>query len=290
MNPVYLLSELAWVARSGIGLASRVRLATDCVAARIPGVWSRDRQVTHQVRVRIHGKPFVVALRNNGSDVRILTSLLKDGEYEAPGLNWGEIDTIIDAGANIGITSLYFHSLAPNARIVAVEPEPGNLQVLRRNVDLNAIGAEIVPAALWKDVGTMSLEVHHSAMAHKLTEAVFNDEGGTGDGAGASIHGQVDGDRPRTGGSSVEVATVNMPALLARFAARSVDLVKLDIEGAERAVLERPDEWIHAVKRFVIECHPEQGLSSSQVEAILRTFGFETEVYRPHYDLLYAHR
>lgn len=63
------------------------------------------------------------------------------------------IKTIIDAGANIGLTSLYFKKYYPQARIVAVEPEVNNHLQLLKNIHLNKFSKSIIPInkALWKN-------------------------------------------------------------------------------------------------------------------------------------------
>lgn len=265
MNPRHVLSEMRFVGVEGVGLGSRARLAWDCLAARLPLVWSQTRQSRHRVRLRIQGRTRTVHLRNNGSDVRILLSILKDREYDVPGMDWRSVGSILDAGANIGITSLYLAARAPGARIVAVEPEPSNLRLLETNLAENHVAAEIVPAALWSSPGRMTLHVSGSAMAHALN--------GSGDASQ----------------SRIEVDTIDMPALLRRFGG-AIDLVKLDVEGAERAIFASPQEWIRSVRMYVIECHPEQGLDSRRLGAILTRSGFDARVYNVKYDLLFALR
>jgi hypothetical protein len=50
-------------------------------------------------------------------------------------LKAGKIPTIVDAGANVGAASLWFLQQFPEAAVVAIEPEPGNLSVLRKNAE-----------------------------------------------------------------------------------------------------------------------------------------------------------
>jgi hypothetical protein len=67
--------------------------------------------------------------------------------------------TFIDVGANVGLWSLYAASVAPHAKIVAIEPEPGNLERLRFNIGCNSdLKIEVIGAALLDAPGTVGLD------------------------------------------------------------------------------------------------------------------------------------
>ena len=87
-------------------------------------------------------------LRENSTDAGAIKQVFEDQQYATAHLvRWGEISNwleykrragmnplIVDAGANIGAASVYFAVTFPNARIVAIEPEASNFDVLKRNV------------------------------------------------------------------------------------------------------------------------------------------------------------
>jgi FkbM family methyltransferase len=61
--------------------------------------------------------------------------------YEAPQLlEYGPFDAIIDIGANIGLFTLRSKQLWPNARVIAIEPHPGNFEHLQEHVQVNQLG------------------------------------------------------------------------------------------------------------------------------------------------------
>jgi FkbM family methyltransferase len=69
----------------------------------------------------------------------------------------GKAPIIVDAGANIGAASLWFHKKYPLAKVVAIEPEPGNLQILAKNAE----GTEriiVLPAAIGATRGFVSIK------------------------------------------------------------------------------------------------------------------------------------
>lgn len=158
-----------------------------------------------------------------------------------------ELFTMIDAGAFIGDTSAYFLSRFPDLRVWALEPNPSNFALACTNLARYGDRARVLPLALCAHEGT----VHFS-----------------GDGPGGSIS---------EGGYEVEATTI--PALLAQIPRGRVDLLKMDIEGAEMAVFAAGSEnWLPKVDLIIVELHgPEITRSVLQ---ILSSHGFEAKQYR----------
>ena len=133
--------------------------------------------------------------------------------------------TILDCGANIGYTVLHYKRQFPHARITAFEPDPQFAPVLRRNLQRNgADDVEVVEAAAWIADGT----------APWLMEA-------------------KDGSRllPADMPTAARVATVD----LARYLDRPIDLLKIDIEGAEFALVPHLVPHLSWVRHILVECH-----------------------------------
>lgn len=133
---------------------------------------------------------------------------------------------ILDCGANIGISALNYKRRYPKARIIAFEPDPRIVGVLRRNLRKNgADDVMVVEAALWTRGGEMP----------------FYCEG-------------VDGSRIVSGSGSAggtSVRTVD----IADYLTEPVDLIKMDIEGAEFDVVPHMADTLGLVENMVIECH-----------------------------------
>jgi FkbM family methyltransferase len=64
---------------------------------------------------------------------------------------------ILDLGANVGYASVYFSLRHPTARVIAVEPEPSNVALLRQNVAALP-GVDVVEGAVWPHSGRLSLQ------------------------------------------------------------------------------------------------------------------------------------
>lgn len=134
---------------------------------------------------------------------------------------------ILDCGANIGISVLNYKRQFPQAKIVAFEPDPEFAPVLHRNLQKNgAADVDIVEAAVWMEDG----------------EASWYCEG-------------IDGSKLVTSTQAdtrmVTVRTVD----LAQYLTDEVDLIKLDIEGAEYKVVTALGDKLRVVRNMVIECH-----------------------------------
>jgi FkbM family methyltransferase len=148
---------------------------------------------------------------------------------------------IIDGGANIGLSVLYFKRLYPHARIVAFEPDPTIFGVLQTNCAAFALSdVTLVRKALWKEDGIIT----------------FQQEG--------SLAGRASPET--TGPDRVEVeATRLRPYLLDG----GVALLKLDIEGAECEVLQDCADLLSRVENIFVEHHSMVG-RAQDVHTVVR--------------------
>lgn len=134
---------------------------------------------------------------------------------------------IIDAGANIGLATLYFKLLFPQARIIAFEPDPKACAALRNNLTINeTTNVEVIEKGLAKNAGTVK----------------FYAEGADG----GHIVNDVDKDQ------LITIETVRLSDYLQD---QLVDFLKIDIEGAELEVLEESAPYLKQVKRLFVEYH-----------------------------------
>lgn len=154
---------------------------------------------------------------------------------------------ILDCGANIGLATLYFKLLFPESDITAFEPDPALFEILRRNVGrFSPAGVTLEQRAVWIAGGNIE----------------FSGDGGVG--------GRIDGTAGGKGAMTVRAAR------LADFLHSKVDLLKLDIEGAEHEVLRDCVPLLGNVRRLFLEFHgrPERPQELDGVLKDLREAGF----------------
>lgn len=134
---------------------------------------------------------------------------------------------ILDCGSHIGMSILYFKDRFPQAEVTGFEPDPEVFQILTDNLDTNGVrDVELINAALAGSSGTASFIPDN------------RDAGRLADNAS-----QV----------SIDVRTVR----LSQFLDRPTDFLKMNIEGAELAVLRESGEALRSVDQMVVEYHGE---------------------------------
>lgn len=194
-------------------------------------VYFRVRVLKHQfeIPVKVAGIQTPIVLRADSSDLEVFKKIFINREYELPFDS--HTKTILDLGANTGLASLFFHIQFPEAQIVAVEPDPGNYAILQRNMACLP-SVTLIQAAVWKHDGEINLV-------------------DPGIGAwGMQVNEQV-----QVQGNQGAVPAISMSSLLKHFAPRQIDLLKVDIEGAEKELFESSELWIHEIRAIVIELH-----------------------------------
>src|SRR6476620_203183 len=84
---------------------------------------------------RIHPRSLAhpLFIRHDSSDLDVFKQIFIDREYRCLD-DLTEVRLVIDCGANVGYSSAYFLSHHPTSRIIAVEPDPENFAMLRRNL------------------------------------------------------------------------------------------------------------------------------------------------------------
>jgi FkbM family methyltransferase len=169
--------------------------------------------------------------------------------------------TFVDVGANWGyFTLLAAHLVGARGRVLSLEPDPRLFATLQENLALNAYDwALALPVAAASAPGTLTLSGYDEA----------------GENWGLS---RLAEDGP--GGQTFQVAAEPLDALLDRQGIDRVDLLKMDIEGAEELALRGMEKGLacHRYERLLLEVHPtilaERGRSVADVCAPLTEAGY----------------
>lgn len=157
---------------------------------------------------------------------------------------------IIDCGANIGLASIYWKTRIPGARITAVEADPMIFSYMAKN---------------FLAAGIDDIECLNEAIWHESGELEFTSHGADG--------GAVTSPADSALGGTIRVKARPLPELLAD---EPVDLLKIDVEGAECQLLIGRQDWLTDVRRVFVEYHsyPDREQRLDEILASLRSAGF----------------
>ena len=183
------------------------------------------------LEIKLKGYKHTIYMRNDTSDIIAFDQVLFKQEYEIVKYKIHyQPETIIDCGANIGLTSIYFATLYPNAKIIAVEPEIGNFNLLLKNTHSypNII---CLNYGIWNK--NTNLEVINSDLgnwAFTVNEVYYED--------------------------SNTIKAITIDRIMEDYNLKKIDLLKLDIEGTEKEIFENNyDQWLSRTKFIVAELH-----------------------------------
>ena len=200
------------------------------------------------------------------ADLNALIEVFYDEEY-----NWFPVDqpsVIIDLGAHIGDTAVYYHTHFPNAKIIAVEPMPENYQLLDMNIFENNL----------TDVFTYQL-----AISNKTNDIVLHTDQENNWHSTASV---VPGNWTGTQNTiPITVATKTLDYFidqaLTQFNVKYIDLLKVDIEGAEQAVLIQGKKQLKDNVKFInCEFHPHSEQNIQKLVKTLEEINFKVTLFR----------
>lgn len=176
-----------------------------------------------------------VRVRSHTSDIGVLEELLSARNYSH--LPVMPVASVVDLGANTGLAARWWHHEFPGARMVCVEPEPGNVRMLRENA---APGTVVIEACVGGSERTVGLSAASGDWSWRI------------DGPG---HTRV----------------ITMRTVLETAGLDRIGLLKCDIEGAEVELFEDCAAWIGGVDALVVECHGD--FHASDLEACVARGG-----------------
>lgn len=167
---------------------------------------------------------------------------------------------IIDLGAHIGMSVVYFKMLFPKSKILAFEPVPYNFEILKKNVEENQLeNVELVQAVVAPKAGIL-----------RIQEPIG--EGAWRSGAGIIPKGWKGIQDNR----EIKVEAVGIQDLLSE----KVDILKMDIEGMEYEVIRNMGPNIRNIANMIIEVHPRKDHRIEEIQKTLIQNRFRLEINR----------
>jgi len=200
----------------------------------------RNQPETERIsEINFPGIPHPIWLRTATSDERVFREIILERGYDFEIRSNPEF--ILDCGANIGLASIFFKSRFPSARIVAVEPEDSNFRLLEHNLSYYYPHAQCLRNGIWNC--NTELSVKNSSTGDKWAFIVGKRES-----------------TEETGVTSVTIAEI-----MKRYNRESIDILKVDIEGAELELFSSNYEyWLPRTKAIMIETHDQIRKGCSQ--------------------------
>jgi len=186
------------------------------------------------------------ALRKATSDVPLFEQMFVHPEYTMSFTSSPKI--IIDGGANIGLFTLLMKNKFPDARVISVEPDKENFEMLQKNV---ASYTDVIceNCGLWNKEASLKVYDKYEAGNWGLVVEESKDEG--------------------------NVKAVSINGIMEKYGIQKIDLLKLDIETSEKKVFfDNYESWLPKTKMLVVELHDwmEEGCSKPFFDAITKTF------------------
>ena len=179
--------------------------------------------------IKIPNSDTLLYLRLGTSDIDVFNGIYKNDEYGWDFTNPPRV--IIDAGAYTGLSTSFFAMKYPNAKIIAIEPDESNFELLAMNTAAFS-NVTIVRAALWAESGSVYL---------------------TDPGLGAwGIRLQAEHEATH---SRQSTPSLTIEELARRYSLDRIDLLKIDIEGSEKEVFASSSPWIDRVEAICLELH-----------------------------------
>ena len=180
------------------------------------------------VQVRVPGVAHPIVVRVSTSDIVVFREIFVDENHRV--VLKRQPSLIIDGGANAGYSSVYFANQYPDAIILAVEPEDSNIYMLKENCAPYP-NIEPIHSAIWGSEGFLRIA---NPTAGKWGFIVKKAREGEPDAFKA----------------------ITISSLLKRTGKKRIDILKLDIEGAEKEVFSSNEtSWLGAVEVLLIELH-----------------------------------
>jgi FkbM family methyltransferase len=233
----FYLQEIQFVLRKSLDLQTLFSLLkyTALFHANNMVRGTRVGESSFPARLRLASRDVEIVIRPFAGDLFILFEVLMDRCYHISDamLPPEDVRVILDCGANIGITALYFASRYPNSQIFSIEPNDGNFELLKRNA---AAEPRIVPirgAVVGRPRESVRLTSGEPAWGNFISEK----------------------------GEGPEVPAFTIEQILSAHNLSRVDLLKVDIEGAEKCIF-GDGRFMRQVGVVIVELHGDYDFGS----------------------------
>ena len=198
------------------------------------------------IRVKMPEILFPFYLRCRTSDIQTFEQVFIKQDYDFEVVKYPKV--IVDAGANIGLASIYFTNRYSDSQIIAIEPEMSNYEMLKKNVTPYN---NVIPlnAALWDKNEEVNVVDPGFGKWAFMTQGENCQE----ESLGIMCH---------------KVRGMTVGKIMEDNGLEKIDILKIDIEGAEREVFRDASSWVGRVDAMIVELHDSRkpGCNSSFID------------------------
>ena len=194
--------------------------------------------------IRIKGFKHPFKLRKSSSDVAVFNQVFIEKEYNFDAGFHPRF--IIDGGGYVGLAALYFANVYPDAKIVSVEPESDNYNLLVENT------------RAYDNIHTIQSGIWNKSAYLKVKDVGLGNWG--------FVVEECDTEDAET------FKALSISDIMAQYQVDEIDILKLDIEGAEKEVFTHDyDRWLPKTKILIVELHDrkKEGCSSAFIKAMV---------------------
>lgn len=219
---------------------------------------SKVEKINNRYKVEINRR-FSVLLRDwEHSDFKVFQQIFSNEEYESVmcllklNTSFGKPHIIIDAGSNIGLTSLYFSYHLKHIEVYAIEPDVNNFEILQENCSNPQKGTKFV--------------VLNNSLAESQGKSFFINN---------PDHLQSDWAKRTEENNEGNIKGITIGEIIKQYSLPYISLLKIDIEGAEYFILQAKNDLEFLKTTFIIalEIHDEF-VARNDIYQILITHGF----------------
>lgn len=178
-----------------------------------------------------------IFLRNNTTDITMFHQVIYNLDYN---FDYGfEPKVVLDCGANIGLASVYFKNKFPASKVISIEPEQSNFDLLVRNTQ-EYDNVFCLKYGLWN--ATCHLNIEDKGLGNC-----------------GFIVSETDACGPHT------IKAITISEIMQQYNLDLIDILKIDIEGSEKELFESGYEnWLPKTRVIIIELHDNLKLGAAE--------------------------
>ena len=186
-------------------------------------------------------------IRDKSDSVVFLENFFLASYTQEKGFDIKENDLVIDVGGHVGYFTIYAAKKAKNGKIITFEPSKESFNVLKNNLKINNIQNVIIEnVGVGAKSGTAILNVDTT---HSIGNSIFY----------SSKNSEKE---------DIQITTI--PEIVKKYKIKSIDLLKLDCEGAEfEIILNLPSTILNTIKKISMEIHKIENFDIVDIQKLL---------------------